>query len=79
MRASSPTAGRVFAFPAPIRKRLRASNLCEALHKQIRRRPRVAAIFRNPESCLPLVSAILMQISEAWETCKAYLNPKLLK
>jgi transposase-like protein len=63
----------------PIRKRLRTSNLCEALHKQIRRRTRVAAIFPNPESCLRLVSAILMEISEAWETSKAYLNPQLLK
>lgn len=69
----------VFAFPEPVRKRLRTSNLCEALNKQIRRRTRVAAIFPNPESCLRLVSAILMEISEAWETSKAYLNPTLLK
>ena len=69
----------VFAFPEPIRKRLRTSNLCEALNKQIRRRTRVAAIFPNPKSCLRLVSAILMEISEAWETSKAYLNPQLLK
>ena len=47
--------------------------------KQIRRRTRVAAIFPNPESCLRLVSAILMEISEAWETSAAYLNPTLLK
>jgi transposase-like protein len=52
---------------------------CEALNKQIRRRTRVAAIFPNPESCLRLVSAILMEISEAWEASKAYLNPQLLK
>jgi len=67
------------AGPQPIRKRLRTSNLCKALHKQIRRRTRVAAIFPNPESCLRLVSAILMEIFEAWETSKTYLNPNLLK
>ena len=67
------------ALTDPVRKRLRTSNLCEALNKQIRRRTRVAAIFPNPESCLRLVSAILMEISEAWETSKAYLNPTLLK
>jgi transposase-like protein len=79
MEINLPEGFTVFAFPEPIRKRLRTSNLCEALHKQIRRRTRVAAIFPNPESCLRLVSAILMEISEAWETSKAYLNPNLLK
>jgi len=44
-----------------------------------RGRTRVAAIFPNPESCLRLVSAILMEISEAWETSTAYLSPGLLK
>jgi len=79
MENNLPEAFTVFAFPEPIRKRLRTSNLCEALNKQIRRRTRVAAIFPNPESCLRLVSAILMEISEAWETSTAYLNPTLLK
>ena len=79
MENNLPEAFTVFAFPEPIRKRLRTSNLCESLNKQIRRRTRVAAIFPNPESCLRLVSAILMEISEAWETSKAYLNPQLLK
>jgi transposase-like protein len=79
MENNLPEAFTVFAFPEPVRKRLRTSNLCEALNKQIRRRTRVAAIFPNPESCLRLVSAILMEISEAWETSKAYLNPTLLK
>ena len=79
MENNLPEAFTVFAFPEPVRKRLRTSNLCEALNKQIRRRTRVAAIFPNPESCLRLVSAILMEISGAWETSKAYLNPQLLK
>jgi transposase-like protein len=74
-----PEGVNVFACPEPIRKPLRTSNLCEALNKQIRRRTRVAAIFPNPESCLRLVSAILMEISEAWETSKAYLYPNLLR
>jgi len=69
----------VFAFPELIRKGLRTSNFCEALNKQIRRCTRVAAIFPNPESCLHLVSAILMEISDAWDTSTAYFNPELLK
>jgi transposase-like protein len=44
-----------------------------------RGRTRAAAIFPNPESCLRLVSEILREISEAWGTSKAYLNPQLLK
>jgi putative transposase len=79
MENNLPEGLTVFAFPEPIRKHLRTSNLCEAPNKQIRRRTRVAAIFPDPESCLRLVLAILMEISEAWETSKAYLNPQLLK
>ncbi len=79
MEINLPEGFNVFACPEPIRKPLRTSNLCEALNKQIRRRTRVAAIFPNPESCLRLVSAILMEISEAWETSKAYLYPNLLR
>jgi putative transposase len=79
MEINLPEGFTVFACPEPLRKPLRTSNLCQALNKQIRRRTRVAAIFPNPESCLRLVSAILMEISEAWETSKAYLYPNLLK
>jgi putative transposase len=78
METNLPESFTVFAFPEAVRKRLRTSNLCEALNKQIRRRTRVASIFPNPESCLRLVSAILMEISEQWEESKAYLNPQLL-
>ena len=67
-----------FAFPEPIRQRLRTSNLCEALNKQIRRRTRVASIFPNEASCLRLVSAILMELSDDWESSNAYLNPQFL-
>ncbi|MDD4131688.1 MAG: transposase, partial [Desulfuromonadaceae bacterium] len=40
----------------------------------IRRRTRVASIFPNDASCLRLVSAVLMEISEDWETGRAYLT-----
>jgi putative transposase len=78
MEHNLPEGFTVFAFPEPIRKRLRTSNLCESLNKAIRRRTRVAAIFPNEASCLRLVSAILMEISDDWESSKAYLNPQLL-
>ncbi|MGC1481650.1 MAG: transposase [Chthoniobacterales bacterium] len=77
MESNLPEGFTVFAFPEPVRKRLRTSILCEALNKAIRSRTRVAAIFPNEASCLRLVSAILMKMSEDWESSKAYLDPEL--
>ena len=78
MEGNLPEGFTVFSLPEPVRKRLRTSNLMENLNHQIRRRTRVASIFPNPASCLRLVSAILMEISDEWEDSKAYLNPKHL-
>jgi len=64
----------VFAFPAAHRRRLRTSNLLERLNKEIKRRTRVAALFPNEAALLRLVSAVLMEISEEWETEKIYLR-----
>ena len=79
MEANLPDGFTVFAFPEPIRQRLRTSNLCEMINKQIRRRTRVASIFPNEASCLRLVSAILMELSDDWESSNAYLNPQFLR
>lgn len=78
MERNLPEAFTVFAMPEAVRKRLRTSNLMENLNRQIRRRTRVASIFPNVASCLRLVSAVLMEISDEWEDSKAYLNPKHL-
>jgi len=64
----------VFAFPAQHRRRLRTSNLLERLNKEIKRRTRVATLFPNEAALLRLVSAVLMEISEEWETEKIYLR-----
>ena len=55
------------------RKRLRTSNSIENLNQQIKRRTRVARLFPNEESLLRLASAVLMEISEEWETGRRYL------
>ncbi len=78
MEGNLPEGFTVFSLPEPVRRRLRTSNLMENLNHQIRRRTRVASIFPNTASCLRLVSAILMEISDEWEESKAYLNPKHL-
>jgi putative transposase len=64
----------VFALPTAHRRRLRTSNLLERLNKEIKRRTRVATLFPNEAALLRLVSAVLMEISEEWETEKIYLR-----
>jgi len=65
----------VFAFPEYCRRRLRTSNMNERLNREIKRRTRVAGLFPNEASVLRLVTAILMEISEEWETGRKYLSP----
>ncbi|NJN53125.1 MAG: hypothetical protein HC809_16570 [Gammaproteobacteria bacterium] len=55
------------------RKRLRTSNGLENLNQQIKRRTAVARLFPNEASLLRLSSAVLMEISEEWETGRRYL------
>jgi putative transposase len=64
----------VFQFPSEHWRRIRTSNVLERVNKEIRRRTRVATIFPNEASCLRLVSSILMEISEDWETGRIYLK-----
>lgn len=64
----------VFALPAEHRRRLRTSNMLERLNEEIKRRTRVAGLFPNEASALRLVSALLMEISEDWETNRKYLT-----
>jgi transposase-like protein len=64
----------VFQLPRKHQKRMRTSNSIERLNKEIKRRTRVATLFPNEQSLLRLVSAVLSEISEDWETGKVYLN-----
>jgi transposase-like protein len=76
MEENLPEGFTVFKLPPKARKRLRTSNAAENLHRQIRRRTKVAGLFPNENSLLRLVSAILSEISDEWETGKVYLNVK---
>ena len=65
----------VFDFPPSHRRRLRTTNLVERLNEEIRRRTKVARLFPSESSCLRLVTAIVMEISEEWQTAdKRYLT-----
>jgi len=74
LEANVPESLTVFGFPPAFRRKLRTSNLLERLNREIKRRTRVATLFPNAPSLLRLVSAILMEISEEWETGRAYLS-----
>lgn len=64
----------IFAFPRYFWKRLRTSNLIENLNLQIQRRIIVCGLFPNPHSALRLISAVLNEIHEDWQTDKRYLE-----
>jgi len=63
----------VFAFPSAHRRRIRITNGLERISREIRRRTRVVSIFPNEASSLRLISAILMEIDEEWQTGRSYL------
>lgn len=64
----------VFAFPDTHRRALRTTNLVERLNREIRRRSRVATLFPNEASCLRLVTAVVMEISDECQTGRTYLR-----
>jgi len=64
----------VFAFPVEHRRKIRTTNGLERVNQEIRRRTRVVRIFPNEASCLRLISAVLMEIDEAWQTGRTYLK-----
>ncbi len=64
----------VFDFPSAHRRRIRTTNGLERLSREIRRRTRVVSIFPNDASCLRLISAILMEVDEEWQTGKVYIS-----
>ncbi len=74
MEETVPEGLMVFAFPAAHWRLLRTTNGLERLNQEIRRRTRVARLFPNDASCLRLVTAVVMEISDEWETGRAYLT-----
>lgn len=68
----------VFDFPVEHRRYIRTTNSLERVNKEIRRRTRVVGVFPNEASCLRLISAILMEISEDWQIGKRYCFSKSL-
>ena len=74
MEENIPEGLTVFSFPEKHRRRLRTTNGLERLNREIRRRTRVAVLFPNTASCLRLVTAIIMEMSEEWQTGRIYIR-----
>ena len=64
----------VFDLPEAHRRRIRTTNPLERLNREIKCRTRVATLFPNEASLLRLASALLIEISEEWESGRIYLN-----
>jgi transposase-like protein len=80
METNVPEGMTVLRLPPAHRTRLRTTNMLERLNRELKRRTRVATLFPNDTALLRLVSAILIELSEEWETGKRYLtfNPSAL-
>lgn len=64
----------IMTYPYKIRRLLRSTNMLERLNKEIKRRTKVVMVFPNEKSIERLVSALLMEVSQDWETNKAYVR-----
>ncbi len=74
MEENLPQGLTVFDLPVAHQKRLRTSNGLERVNQELKRRTRVARVFPNEASLLRLVSALLAETSDEWESGKIYLN-----
>jgi putative transposase len=55
-----------FEYPKKFRKHLRTTNPIERINQELKRRSNVVRIFPNEESCLRLISALLLEFHEDW-------------
>ncbi len=74
MEGAIPEGLTVLDFPDAHRRRLRTTDVAERIHRETRRRTRVAGLFPNEDSLLRLVSAVLIEFDEEWATGKRYLT-----
>ncbi len=77
MEENIPEGLTVFSLPACRRKKLRTSNGIERLNREIKKRTKVVSIFPNDASLERLATAILIEISEEWETGRTYMKMNL--
>ncbi|MDB4624959.1 transposase [Rubripirellula sp.] len=64
----------IFGIPSEHRKRMRTTNMLDRQNRELKRRTRVATLFPNESSLLRLVTAVLVELSDDWETGMRYLT-----
>ena len=74
LEANVPESLTVLRLPPSHRRRLRTTNMLERLNRELKRRTRVATLFPNEASLLRLATAVLVEVSEEWETSKRYVT-----
>ncbi len=62
------------AFPRPHWRKLASTNPIEHLNRDIRRRTRLVGIFPNIASALRLITLVLLEQTEDWETERRYMS-----
>lgn len=55
-----------YTLPASHRKKMRTTNLLERQNQELKRRTRVVRVFPHEQSCLRLISALLMETNQDW-------------
>lgn len=78
LETAVPEGFTIYQLPRQFWKRMRTSNIIENLNGQIHRRIRVCGLFPNPDSALRLVSAVLNEIHEDWQTDHKYFDMNFL-
>ena len=58
------------------RRHLRTTNTIERYHREIKRRLRVTGPLTNEAALMRLVTGILIEISDEWETGRKYMTVK---
>jgi putative transposase len=76
LETNAPETLAVFCRPASQRKKLRTTNSLERLNREIKRRTRVASLFPNEKSLERLLTALLSETNDEWETEKLFLSLK---
>jgi len=74
MEANLPQGFAIFALPPVRQLRLRTTNGLERVNRELKRRTRVAGLFPNEASLLRLITALLNEINDEWQTVRVYLN-----
>lgn len=66
------------AFPASHWRQIWSTNPLERLNKEVKRRTDVVGIFPNEAAALRLVTAVLVEQHDEWQTGRRYLSPASL-